>query len=161
MGKMPLGIALVFVAAIGSGLVGGIFFAFSSFVMAALGRIPPAQGVAAMNSINVTVIDPSFMTAFIGTGVLCLVIGVGSLFMWNHAGAWIAFGASLVYLLGCIGTTMILNVPLNNQLASIADPATAIAFWPQYLKLWIKWNHVRTITAALSAVLLSLVLRRS
>jgi uncharacterized membrane protein len=129
MDKMPPVVALVFVAAIGSGLVCGI----SSFVMAALGRIPPAQGVAAMNSNNVTVNNPSFMTAFIGTGVLCVVIGVGSLFMWNHADARIAFGASLVYLLGCIGRTMILNVPLNEKLASIADPATAIAFWPQII----------------------------
>jgi uncharacterized membrane protein len=51
-------ITLVFIAAIGSGIVGGIFYAFSSFVMPALGRLPPEQGVAAMNSISVTVINP-------------------------------------------------------------------------------------------------------
>jgi hypothetical protein len=60
--KTPLAIGLVFVAAVGSGIVAGIFFAFSSFVMAALERIPPVQGIAAMNSINVTVINPSFMS---------------------------------------------------------------------------------------------------
>lgn len=75
MDKTPLAIGLVFVTAIGSGIVAGIFFAFSSFVMAGLGRIPPVQGIAAMNSINVTVINPSFMSAFLGTGILCLVVG--------------------------------------------------------------------------------------
>ena len=43
---------LTFIAALGSGLVAGIFFAFSNFVMKALARVPPAQGVAAMQSIN-------------------------------------------------------------------------------------------------------------
>jgi len=161
MDKTRLAIGLVFIAAIGSGIVAGIFFAFSSFVMTALGKISPAQAVAAMNSINVTVINPGFMTAFMGTGVLCLVIGVESPFLWNHTGAGLAFLASLVYLLGCFGATMVLNVPLNNQLASIADPAAAIAFWPEYLKTWTMWNHLRTIAAALSAVLFTVALCRS
>lgn len=50
---------LALAAAIGTGLVGGIFYAFSSFVMTALGRISPEQGVTAMKSINVVVINPS------------------------------------------------------------------------------------------------------
>ena len=39
---------LTLIAAIGCGLVAGVFFAFSSFVMKALARLQPAQGVAAM-----------------------------------------------------------------------------------------------------------------
>jgi uncharacterized membrane protein len=144
-------IGLLFASAIGSGLVGGIFYAFSSFVMSALGRIPPAQAVTAMNSINVTVITPSFLIAFAGTGVLSLVAGVGSLFIWNQPGAKLALMGSAVYLIACFGTTMVFNVPLNNQLASIADPVAASTFWPQYLKEWTAWNHVRTIAAVLSA----------
>ena len=69
---------LTFAAAIGSGVVGGIFYAFSSFVMAALGSLPSAQGAGAMKAINVTVINPVFMLAFMGTAVLCLVLA-GSL----------------------------------------------------------------------------------
>jgi uncharacterized membrane protein len=48
---------LTFVAALGSGLVAGIFFAFSNFVMKALARVSPAQGIAAMQSINVVVLN--------------------------------------------------------------------------------------------------------
>src|SRR5262249_10185920 len=123
MDKTRLAIALVFIAAIGNGIVSGVFFAFSSFVMAALGRISPAQAIEAMTSINVAVINPGFMTTFLGTGILCLVIAVGSAFLWNHTGAGLALLATLVYLLGCFGATMILDVPLNNQPASFADPA--------------------------------------
>jgi uncharacterized membrane protein len=71
---------LTFAAAIGAGLVAGIFFAFSSFVMRALARIAPPQGIAAMQSINVAVINPVFMAAFLGTGALCAALAVLSLF---------------------------------------------------------------------------------
>ena len=62
-------------ALLGSALVGGIFFAFSSFVMKALARVPAAEGIAAMQSINVVVLNPSFLSAFIGTAVLSLGAG--------------------------------------------------------------------------------------
>src|SRR3546814_13629719 len=50
--RMPdnLVIGTSFAAAFGAALVGGVFFGFSNFVMAGLGRTPPEQGVAAMNS---------------------------------------------------------------------------------------------------------------
>ncbi len=62
-------------ALLGSALVGGVFFAFSSFVMNALARVPSAEGIAAMQSINVVVINPAFLGAFMGTAVLSLGVG--------------------------------------------------------------------------------------
>jgi len=52
---------LILKAVLGCGLVGGIFFGFSAFIMKALKRLPPAQGIAAMQCINVTVINPLFI----------------------------------------------------------------------------------------------------
>src|SRR4029453_8846365 len=57
---------LTFVVALGSGLVAGIFFAFSNFVMKALARVPAAQGIAAMKSINVVVLNKWFFAVFLG-----------------------------------------------------------------------------------------------
>jgi len=51
-------LALTLLSALGSGLIAGAFFAFSTFVMGALGRLPAAHGIAAMQSINVVVINP-------------------------------------------------------------------------------------------------------
>ena len=67
---------LTLLAALGSGLMAGLFFAFSSFVMAALARLPADQGITAMNSINVTILNLSFSVAFFGTTILCLGLGV-------------------------------------------------------------------------------------
>ncbi len=74
---------LIFAAAIGSGLVARIFFAFSSFVMAALGRLPSDHGIAAMNAINVTVINPVFFLAFFGTAALCVAASAGVVLRWT------------------------------------------------------------------------------
>ena len=77
------------IALLGSALVGGVFFAFSSFVMKALARMPSSEGIAAMQSINVVVINPAFLGAFIGTAllsvtVLVLVLQIGSLTISGH-----------------------------------------------------------------------------
>ena len=60
-------VALTLVTALGCGLSAGALFAYSSFVMRALARVPPAQGIAAMHSINVVAVTPVFMTALFGT----------------------------------------------------------------------------------------------
>jgi uncharacterized membrane protein len=44
--------ALKLFSALGCGLVAGVFFAFSTFVMNALTRLAPKEGIAAMQSIR-------------------------------------------------------------------------------------------------------------
>jgi uncharacterized membrane protein len=144
--------ALAFAAAIASALVAGIFYAFSSFVMPALGRIDARSGVDAMNAINVTVITPSFLALFVGTALACAALGLWSLFWWSEPGAGAILAASLFYLFGCFGVTMVCNVPLNDRLAaSKADDGDA--FWRLYLRVWTRWNTVRTVAPAVSAML--------
>jgi hypothetical protein len=54
--------------------MGGVFFAFSSFVMPALGRIPVAEGIRAMQRINVDVYHWTFMSTFFLTPIACVGI---------------------------------------------------------------------------------------
>jgi uncharacterized membrane protein len=145
-------VPLVFIAAIGGGGVGGVFYAFSTFVMAALGRLPPVQGAAAMKAINITVINPLFMTAFFGTALVCLAFAAAS-FAWpNVTAARLVLAATLLYLVGCIGVTVLANVPLNNRLAAVA-PAEEAAVWARYLEVWTLWNHVRTAASIFASAL--------
>lgn len=145
---------LSFTAALGAALVGGVFFGFSNFIMAGLGRIPSEQGVAAMNSINVTVINPAFMTALFGTGLLCLIVGALSLGSLGTLDGKLILAAALIYVLGCDAVTMMFNVPLNNALAA-TTPGTldAAALWTRYLSEWTMWNSVRTAACFISAIL--------
>ena len=81
---------LTLIAALGSGLMAGLFFAFSSFIMTALAKLPPEQGIAAMNSINVTILNATFGLAFFGTALLCLGLGVASILRWAEPGLGMA-----------------------------------------------------------------------
>lgn len=151
---------LVLLSALGSGLVAGIFFAFSTFVMGALARLPAPQGIAAMQSINIVVINPVFMAAFMGTAVLCIVVVAGALFGWAGPHPTLVLAGAVLYLVGNIVVTMTGNVPLNNALAAV-DPASAegAAVWVRYLSTWTAWNHVRTATGLLAAACFTIAWR--
>ena len=62
---------LTLLAALGCAMMAGVFFAFSGFVMKALARLQPAQGVAAMQAINVAKsLPPSWRCSWRGTNAL-------------------------------------------------------------------------------------------
>lgn len=149
---------LKLLAALGCGLIAGVFFAFSTFVMKALAQQPPAEGIAAMQSINITVINPWFMTAFIGTGIACLILIVTLLFKWQQPGVAYLLVASLLYLVGSLGVTIAFNVPLNDALAVVKpNSPEGAALWANYLKNWTFWNHVRTIASLAAAALFTVI----
>lgn len=143
-----LQLTLVVVAALGSGLMGGALFAFSSFVMVGLKRLPGRQGMEAMQSINVTAVTPVFMSGLFGTAAACLAVAVVALSGVEQVVArWMLAGAGL-YLLGVVVMTATYHVPRNDRLAA-TDPndPTATALWARYLREWTRWNHVRTAAA--------------
>lgn len=147
--------ALVLASAVGSALVAGIFYAFSTFIMRALGRLAPRQGIAAMQSINVVVVNPMFLVVFFGTGMLCaFAIVLVALFDAGAPLVTVAAGGAL-YLIGCLGVTIAGNVPLNDRLAEIGpDDDGAVAVWDAYLVRWTRWNHVRTAASLAAAACL-------
>jgi uncharacterized membrane protein len=148
--------AATLVTALGCGLVAGIFFAFSSFVMPALKRLPSAQGIAAMQSINILAVTPAFMTALFGTAAACLGLMVWAVISWGEQPATLVFSADVLYLVGTIGVTMARNVPLNNRLAKLhPQSANAAGYWDEYVTKWTGWNHVRTVAALVAAALLT------
>ena len=139
-------VLLTIVAALGSGLIAGAFFVFSVAVMRALERVP--GGMAAMQSMNVVIINPMFIGVFMGTAVLCLGLAVASIMRWQFPGSTWLLAGCLLYLVGSIGVTMIFNVPMNNALVA-ADPSSDAGqeIWKNYLTNWTFWNHVRTIAS--------------
>ena len=143
---------LTLAAALGSAVVAGVFFAFSTFVMAGLGRLAPARGVEAMQSINVTAINPWFMSALFGTAALSLALLVAGLEDLGSARGRCLFAAALLYLVGAIAVTMAANQPQNRKLGGFEPGSAAAAgYWPDYLARWLVWNHIRTLLALIAA----------
>lgn len=150
---------LTLVAALGCGLMAGVFFAFSVSVMKALARLPSAEGIAAMQSINVAIINPVFLAAFLGTAAVCVLVIIASLLRWHDPGAVYLLIGGALYLVGSLLVTLVFNVPKNEALASIAraDPEGA-SLWTDYLSKWTAWNHVRTAAALAAAASFSIAL---
>jgi len=148
------GFVLALLGMLGCGLVAGVFFGFSSFVMKALAQLAPAGGIAAMQSINRVILKSWFMAAFLGTAAVCAVALGFSLWWWDQPGTVFLFSGSVLYLVGSLLVTMLFNVPRNKALASVSpgDP-NATALWTGYVANWTVWNHVRTLASLAAAVL--------
>jgi uncharacterized membrane protein len=144
-------------AIVGTGLMAGLFFVFSNTVMGALGRIQPAEGIAAMQSINRAILNPPFLTIFLGTPLACALVIITSLWRWSEPGAaWLILAGAL-YIAGTFLVTIVFNVPMNNALDAVHPAAAeAGALWTRYLADWTAWNHVRTVTSAAATALLAI-----
>ena len=144
-------LALLVIAALGSGLMAGLFCAFSNFVMRALSSIPPAKGISAMQSINVVIINPPFLAVFAGTAGLSLAAVVMGVMNFGVAAYTWALVGGAIYLAGCFAVTAMFNVPLNNMLAVVdADGQEAVDVWNDYLRRWTRWNHLRSMATLVS-----------
>ena len=142
------------VALLGSALIAGVFFAFSSFIMKALARVPSHEGIAAMQSINVVVLNRSFLGVFIGTTVISVLVAVLAIKSWGTSSAPYFLVGALLYVAGTFLVTGLGNVPLNDQLAAVsATDSEAVAVWDHYLDRWTLLNTIRTVAAGAAALM--------
>lgn len=149
---------LTVATAVGAATAGGVFFAFSTFVMKALKRLPDSEGLAAMQSINRAAPSPLFMIALFGTAASAVGLGVVAIQRREDPySTYLLIGAGL-YLAGIV-LTIAYHVPRNNAL-DLVDPTSsgAAATWRHYVTNWTLWNHVRTLTSIAGAATLVLAL---
>jgi uncharacterized membrane protein len=135
---------LTLLAALGCGVAAGVFFAFSSFVMKALDRLPAPQAIASMQAINAAAPTPAFMVVFLGTALACGALVVSSLFVWEEPSAAYLLAGGGLYLICTIGPTGVYHVPRNDALATVEPRgAGAEERWSRYYSGWTAWNHLR------------------
>ena len=138
----------------------GVFFAFSVSVMGGLAKLAPAEGIAAMQAINVAIVNPIFLIVFLGTTIGCLVMIISGLRDRSAPGAMYAVMGGLAYVVGSMLVTAMFNIPRNNLLASVnASDPQGLSVWAEYLTTWTLWNHVRGVAALLATALLALGMR--
>lgn len=146
---------LLILAAMGAGLIGGVFFAFSSFVMKALGNVGSDAGLRAMQRINIDVLNWHFLGLFFGSALPAVLAAILAIANWSAARSlWVVMGAAL-YTFGTVFVTAACNVPLNNRLATVDPEApNAAETWQMYQSKWTWWNHFRTVAAVLATACL-------
>jgi uncharacterized membrane protein len=143
---------LTFLVCIGAAIVGDVFFAFSAFVMKALAQLPTGQGIAAMQRINVVVLNPLFLGIFVGVAALATICVFAEFFPWDASRSVFLVVAGICYLVGSFGVMVVFNVQRNERFARMASESEeAAAYWPVYVREWLLWNHVRTAASAACA----------
>ncbi len=145
---------------LGAAMIAGLLFTFSTFVMTALGRLPPEQGISAMQAINVAILNPWFFVVFFGSALGSIALGIFGLFDWGAPGSAYLVSGSLLYLIGCILVTIAFNVPLNDALAAV-EPGSKEGgeLWTRYLSTWTTWNHLRTVATLAAATSFIMAIR--
>lgn len=151
-------VVLVVVALVGAATSAGAFFAFSNFVMPALGTLPRRDGAAAMQAINVAAPTPTFVAAIAGAGLISVPVVIAELGQLDHRPAvFVTAGAALSVASFVI--TIAANVPRNDALdRADADQRAGQAYWERYLTSWTRWNTLRTITSLASVAAYGLAL---
>ncbi|ENN86400.1 hypothetical protein RHSP_19508 [Rhizobium freirei PRF 81] len=144
-------IALI-IAALSSGLLAGVYFAFSTFVMQSLARLPVDQGIAAMQSINVTIVRSPFIIVFMLAAILSVFVAAMAIIYWRGSVSVMMLAGAALYLVASFLSTIVFNVPLNDALDKVdGHTAEAAQLWTTYLSDWMQWNHVRTVASLLAA----------
>ena len=148
---------VLFAAAFLTALITGLFYAYSCSVNLGLGRLSDAEYLKAMQNINREILNPWFFMSFMGT------LGVLPVATWLQYKAghtesfYYLLAASVLYLVGTFGVTVLGNVPLNEALDKFdIDAASVSEIKSQRIRFetpWNRLNRVRTIASILSLLL--------
>lgn len=151
---------LLWFAIISIGLMAGVYFTFSAFVMRSLDVIEKPSGMLAMQSINRVIQRSTFLPLFFASTLACIALAIVAILDLSDPAALATLSGSILYVVGMFVVTVAFNVPLNNALeATNADSSDGDAMWRRYMQRWTVWNHVRTFscTAAFALLILALV----
>jgi uncharacterized membrane protein len=103
---------------------------------------------------------PAFMAALFETAVACLGLIAWAALSWGERPAVLVIAGGALYIVGTIGVTIVRNVPLNDELATLLPQGAGVAGrWDEYVTKWTAWNHVRTVAALAAAAVLTTALR--
>lgn len=146
---------LLWLSAVSVGIMAGVYFCFSAFLMRALDAIGMPNGMIAMQSINRLILRSAFLTLFFGSTASCGVLFAIMVLDVARTGAVPVLVGSGLYVAGMFIITVVRNVPLNNALEAMSsDSADADAMWQRYMREWVGWNHVRTFSCIVAMVCL-------
>ena len=138
--------------AIWSAVVGGVFSAFSEFIMRGLLRAEPAGGIETMQHINRTVLRSQFVAGILLIAPMSIAFGIYAASVLEGVARLTLIIAPMVYVPSVFLMTMFGNVPMNNRLERLDHRSTeASAYWRIYGRDWTKLNHLRTAGSVLTA----------
>lgn len=154
---MPVRSMLLITAVVLCGLIAGLFFGWLVSVIPGLRVVTDRSYINTMQSINVAIVNPGFLIAFLATPVLLVVAGVAEYRAGNRRRSLLLACAAVTYALGGLGVTFGGNIPLNNSLDAFeldgASIEQAKLMRTSYEEPWNRWHLARTLASGLAFVL--------
>lgn len=154
---MTVSTILLVIAALTTGLIAGLFSAWSYAVSPGLARVQNVEFIASMQAMNRAILNPVFLSCFLGTALL-LPLDVYLQYRSSlPARFWLLLAAAVLYIVGVIGITMGGNVPLNEALDAFrleaASPEEIARQREAFEGPWNRLNTLRTVASLLAFVL--------
>lgn len=146
-----------------SGAIFGFFYAWVCSTMWGLDEADPRVAIAAMQAMNASVRNAVFAPAFFGTGPVLLLAAALALRSGIRPAAGLFALAGVIYMLGGMGLTMAVNVPMNEALGALTVPDSveaAAQIWAEYSPRWQVFNTIRTVVSGVTLVLSGMALMR-
>jgi uncharacterized membrane protein len=145
---IPQTVWLLLLLAAAAGLVSGVFLTFSDFVMKSLAATRPSAGTEAMQIINREVFRSIFMVLLMGMIPVSILTAIMGYFFYDGILSALLVVAGLLYFAGVFLTSAFGNIPMNNTLEALPlGGVEAQRYWPDYVRGWVQWNHVRWLAA--------------
>ena len=130
-----------------TGLMAGVYFTFSVFVMKALDELPSLHAAQAMNKINDVIVNTLFLPIFFGSTIWYAGVIVWSITDWQNSQSILMILAASIYIVGMFLVTAFGNVPLNNRLKTLEENSDELVeYWSRYFHDWMLFNHLRTVS---------------
>jgi uncharacterized membrane protein len=158
---MNMNTTVLIISTLFSGLMAGLFYAWSISVTPGLARVNDMNYLQAFQSMNRAILNPVFFIVFMGLPVLLLLLSY--LFYSSEISLQFVFviSTTVVYITGVMGVTIFGNIPLNNALESLniqsMNHEQMTTFRLGFESKWNKLNIIRTICSSLSFLLLIIV----
>lgn len=142
-----------------TGLMAGVYFSFSVFIMKSFTLLPALEAASAMNKINDVIVNTLFLPVFFGSTLWYAGLAVWSIADWQGQESVLVIAASAAYIVGMFVVTALGNVPLNNALkAAASNDKQLVTVWQKYRVSWTRLNHVRMLSCIAACALLVLSL---
>ena len=144
-------------ATLTTGLAAGVFYAYAVSVNLGLATQPDASYIATMQAINDRIENPLFFASFFEALLLLLATFVVHFLRPRSGRFWLVALACVPYVGGGFLLTVFVNVPLNEQLTSVAadaSPGELARARAASEDPWNFWNGVRTVFSFLAFVAL-------
>ncbi|MDM1555250.1 DUF1772 domain-containing protein [Chryseobacterium indologenes] len=153
---MKMTTVLLLITAVLTALIAGLFYAYSCSVVLGLGKLSDAEYLKAMQNINREILNPVFFMSFMGAAVL---LPVSTFFLRGEQSVFIfLLLATLAYLIGVFGVTVVGNVPMNDQLDRFdISGSTTEAIKQMRDNFENRWNFLNNIRSVFSVISITLL----